>query len=87
MATRNILLLPYKIFYFVRNTIFDIPKVSFLLSHILIKVGDILDIGDKGLYEVVKFISDDGWSGDTLTFERGGETLTILNLSDERMVA
>lgn len=43
----------------VRNAIFDIPKVSFLLSHILIKVGDILDIGDKGLYEVV---SDDTMS-------------------------
>ena len=36
----------------IRNAIDDIPKVSFLLSHIDIKVGDILDIGDQGLYTV-----------------------------------
>jgi LysM repeat protein len=43
----------------IRNAIDDIPKVSFLLSHILIKTGEILDIGDKGLYKVV--------SGDTMS--------------------
>ena len=43
----------------VRNAIFDIPKVSFLLSHILIKVGEVLDIGDQGLYTVK--------SGDTMS--------------------
>lgn len=36
----------------IRNAIDDIPKVSFLLSHIDIDVGDILDIGDQGLYTV-----------------------------------
>ena len=36
----------------IRNAIDDIPKVSFLLSHIDIDVGDILDIGDQGLYSV-----------------------------------
>jgi LysM repeat protein len=43
----------------VRNAIDDISKVSFLLSHILIKTGEILDVGDKGLYTVR--------SGDTMS--------------------
>jgi hypothetical protein len=43
----------------VRNAIDNIPKVSFLLSHILIKTGEILDIGEYGLYEVK--------SGDTMS--------------------
>ena len=36
----------------IRNAIEDIPKVSFLLSHILIKVGEVLDIGDQGVYTI-----------------------------------
>ena len=42
-----------------RNAIENIPQVSFLLSHILIKVGEYLDLGEKGIYKVK--------SGDTLS--------------------
>lgn len=35
-----------------RNAIFNIPKVSFLLSNILIKVGETLDVGSNGLYKI-----------------------------------
>ena len=43
----------------VRNAIDDIPAVSLLLTHILIKPGEKLDLGDKGIYTVK--------SGDTLS--------------------
>ena len=43
----------------VRNAIDDIPEVSLLLTHILIKPGEKLDLGDKGIYTVK--------SGDTLS--------------------
>lgn len=36
----------------IRNALDFIPKVSFLLSNILIKVGEELDLGDKGIYKV-----------------------------------
>ena len=36
----------------IRNAIEDIPKVSFLLSHILIKPDEILDVGDQGVYTI-----------------------------------
>ena len=42
-----------------RNAIENIPQISFLLSHILIKVGEYLDLGEKGIYKVK--------SGDTLS--------------------
>lgn len=42
-----------------RNAIENIPQVSFLLSHILIKVGEYLDLGEKGIYKIK--------SGDTLS--------------------
>ena len=42
-----------------RNVIENIPQVSFLLSHILIKVGEYLDLGEKGIYKIK--------SGDTLS--------------------
>ena len=42
-----------------RNAIENIPQVSFLLSRILIKVGEYLDLGEKGIYKVK--------SGDTLS--------------------
>ena len=35
-----------------RNAIDYIPKVSFLLSNILIKAGETIDLGTKGLYKV-----------------------------------
>jgi LysM repeat protein len=43
----------------IRNAIDDIPAVSFLLSNILIKVGEKLDVGEHGIYTVV--------SGDTMS--------------------
>ena len=43
----------------VRNALDDIPAVSLLLTHILIKPGEKLDLGDKGIYTVK--------SGDTLS--------------------
>ena len=42
-----------------RNAIENIPQVSFLLSRILIKVGEYLDLGEKGIYKIK--------SGDTLS--------------------
>ena len=41
------------------NALDYIPKVSFLLSNILIKVGEYLDLGEKGIYKIK--------SGDTLS--------------------
>ncbi|MDU5326557.1 LysM domain-containing protein, partial [Campylobacter ureolyticus] len=43
----------------IRNALDFIPKVSFLLSNILIKVGEYLDLGEKGIYKIK--------SGDTLS--------------------
>ena len=43
----------------IRNAIDKIPQVSFLLSNILIRTGEELDLGSKGIYKVK--------SGDTLS--------------------
>ena len=43
----------------IRNAIDEIPQVSFLLSDILIRTGEELDLGSKGIYKVK--------SGDTLS--------------------
>lgn len=43
----------------IRNAIDKIPKASFLLSNILIRTGEELDLGSKGIYKVK--------SGDTLS--------------------
>lgn len=43
----------------IRNAIDKIPPVSFLLSDILIRTGEELDLGSKGMYKVK--------SGDTLS--------------------
>jgi Ca2+-binding RTX toxin-like protein len=43
----------------IRNSVYTIPSVSFLLSHILIVTGEQLDVGDQGLYTVQ--------SGDTMS--------------------
>ncbi|MDR1977052.1 MAG: hypothetical protein LBQ18_08715 [Campylobacteraceae bacterium] len=36
----------------IRNSIDNIPEASFLLSHILIKKGETLDVGEQGFYKV-----------------------------------
>ena len=60
----------------IRNAIDDIPKVSFLLSHIDIKGGDILDIGDQGLYTV-----KDGDTMSQIAEAHGMTTQALLKLN------
>jgi lysM domain protein len=43
----------------IRNTLNKIPQMSFLSSDILIRTGEELDLGSKGIYKVK--------SGDTLS--------------------
>ena len=60
----------------VRNAIDSIPTVSFLLSHIDIKSGEVLDIGNKGLYTIK--------SGDTMSEiaeSKGMTTQELLKLN------